>query len=71
MIINIVMAPFNLPDSVPFYCIRCRTQLFRANRDILALWMGEGYPPLEIPRGMGWEQRKCHSCKTVWNFYWQ
>jgi hypothetical protein len=71
MIINFVLGVENLPESVPFYCMRCRSQLWKMNRDILAVWMGDIYPPREIPRGMGWVSHKCHSCHVMINLYYQ
>lgn len=69
MIINIFFAPSNLPNEIPLYCLRCRSQLFRVNREVVAVWTGEGYPARFIARGTGWIQIKCHSCKGIYNFY--
>jgi hypothetical protein len=71
MKINIIFSEENLPDKIPFYCMVCRTQLFKQNRGIIVVWFGEPYAPAQIPKGMGWVELRCHSCKTTWSFYYQ
>jgi hypothetical protein len=71
MKVAVVLSHVNLPSAVPFYCMRCRSMLFMQNRDILTIHFGGQYPTNDIPKGMGWIQMRCHSCKTDWNFYYQ
>lgn len=71
MRVSIILAQDNLPEAIPFYCMRCRNMLFKINRDVLVISFGTAYPSQDIPKGMGWVDIQCHSCKTSWNFYWQ
>lgn len=71
MKVSIVLSQINLPQAVPFYCMRCRSTLFTINRDILMVSIGTQYPAREIPKNMGWLDHRCHSCKTNYNLYWQ
>ena len=68
---TVILGPENLAELVWYSCMRCKNNLFKANRDILVVYMGGAYPLTEIPRGMGVIQIQCHSCKKQWNFYWQ
>lgn len=67
--VNIIISHENLPEAIPYYCIRCKSYIFSINRDTTAIWMGEGYPEREIPKGMGWVHFFCHGCKRDYNFY--
>lgn len=67
----VILTKQNLPQAVPYFCMRCRSRLFHVNRDILAMYVGEAYPAKEIPKGMGWIEIKCHGCEYIYNFYWQ
>lgn len=69
--INIIVSRVQLVHAVPYFCMRCKTRLFDINRDIVALWQGDGYPPLEIPSGMGWVKHQCKGCKKDYNWYIQ
>jgi len=68
---SIILTKNNLANAVPYFCMRCRARLFHVNRDVVAVWQGEGYPEFEIPQNMGLVQKKCHGCETVYNFYFQ
>lgn len=67
--INLIIPSENLTYKVPYYCMRCKSYIFSINRDVAAIWMGEGYPEKEIPNGMGWINFYCHGCKREINFY--
>jgi hypothetical protein len=71
MKIGILLSPVNLPQEIPFYCMRCRSMLMKQNRDILLVGFNLEYPAMEIPLGMGWTNYQCHSCKVQYNFYYQ
>jgi hypothetical protein len=58
-------------QGVPYYCMRCRTHLFDLNGDVLIMWMGEGYPPKEVPLNMFWVSHRCRGCKKDYNIYFQ
>jgi hypothetical protein len=65
----IILTKQNLPQAIPYFCMRCRNRLFHINRDILVMYLGEPYK--EIPRGMGEIEIKCRGCEYVYTFYWQ
>ena len=68
---NIILTAANMPQMVPYFCMRCRSRIHHLNRDILVVWQGDGYPDKEIPKNMGRVQVKCHGCETIYNFYFQ
>lgn len=67
----IILNKNNLPNEVPYFCMRCKSRLFHLNRDVVAIYQGEGYPEKEIPRNMGLVSIKCHGCESKYNFYYQ
>lgn len=67
----IILTKQNLPQAIPYYCMRCRNRMFDINRDIMALYLGPGYPAREIPRNMGMVEHKCRGCEYVYTFYFQ
>lgn len=67
----IILTKVNLPEAVPYYCMRCRHKLFHINREVMVMWQGEGYPEREIPRGMGMAEIKCSGCPSKYTFYYQ
>lgn len=67
----IILTKQNLPQAIPYFCMRCRRMMFKVNRDILVMYMGEGYPEKEIPKGMGLLEHKCRGCQYVYTLYWQ
>jgi hypothetical protein len=69
--INIILSKQIVVQAIPYYCMRCKTRLFDINHDILALWMGQGYPAHEIPNNMGWVRHQCKGCKKEYNWYFQ
>lgn len=69
--VNLIISRENLDAKVPYYCMRCKSYIFSVNRDLAAIWMGEGYPEREIPNQMGWVSFYCHGCKRDYNFYFQ
>lgn len=69
--INIVLATQNIPVMAEYHCMRCTRMLFRSNRDMLVLWIGEGYPERQIPKGMGLIEHKCRGCSQVYNLYFE
>lgn len=69
--INFILTANTLPQLVEYHCMRCTRLMFKGNQDILALWMGDGYPMQEVPAGMGWIEHKCRGCSQVYNIYFQ
>lgn len=69
--INLILPKENFGYPLPYHCMRCKSYMFSINRDIAAIWMGEGYPAKEIPKGMGWLEFYCRGCKRMYNFYLQ
>lgn len=67
----IILTKQNLPEAIPYFCMRCRNRLFHVNRDILVMYLGNAYPGKEIPKGMGALEFKCRGCEYVYTFYWQ
>lgn len=67
----IILTKQNLPEGVPYYCMRCKTRMFDINRDIAVLFMGNDYPTRDIPKGMGFIKHKCRGCMHVYTFYFQ
>lgn len=71
MTIGMIVSRVALPDLIPMYCMRCRSMLFKNDREILVISVGLEYPAHEIPLNMGWVQYQCHSCKLRLNYYYQ
>ena len=69
--VNFILTQYNLPEAVPYFCMRCKNRLFHINREILVLWMGTGYPEREIPKNMGFIEHKCKGCEMVYSLYFQ
>jgi len=69
--INLILPAAQLDMALPYNCLRCKTYMFSINRDTATIWMGEAYPPREIPKGMGWIQYYCKGCKRFYNLYLQ
>ena len=69
--VNFIVTQTNLPEAVPYFCMRCRSRLFHINREILVVWMGDNYPEKEIPKGMGFLEHKCKGCQMIYSMYWQ
>lgn len=69
--VNLIISKQVLDYKLPYYCVRCRSYIFSINKDLAAIWEGEGYPDKEIPNGMGWVNFYCHGCKRDYNFYFQ
>jgi hypothetical protein len=67
----IILTEANLPKAVPYFCMRCRNRLFHVNRDILVMYLGDGYPEKEIPKNMGMVEIKCRGCEYKYSFYFQ
>jgi len=67
----IILSKDNTPQGVPYFCMRCRSRLFHVNREAIAIFQGEGYPESDIPRNMGFVEKKCHGCETKYTFYFQ
>ena len=67
--INFVFSRESLPATVPYYCMRCKSYIFSVNREVVTVWMGEGFPEREIPNDMGWIRFFCQGCKRNYNFY--
>lgn len=70
-ITNIIVSQHTLPELQDRRCMACGSLLFKSNRGILAIWMGEGYPARLIPLGMGWVSIKCRRCEMLYNLYYQ
>lgn len=70
-ITNLILSRSNLPELHDRRCMECGNLLFKSNRNILAIWMGQAFPPRLIPLQMGWVQHKCRSCPMVYNIYYQ
>lgn len=69
--INLIIPARTVEGLLPYNCIRCKSFLLNINRDVAAIWMGEGYPVREIPKGMGWVQLYCKGCKRFYNMWLQ
>lgn len=68
---TIILTKRNLPEAIPYFCMRCKSRLFHVNRDILVQYLGDAYPSRQIPKGMGLVEVKCHGCEYKYNFYFQ
>ena len=72
--VNMIIPSAKLEYKVPYYCMRCRGYLFSINKEIMTIWMGDGYPEREIPDNIGsWVLISCRGqgCKRTYNLYFQ
>ncbi len=68
---SVILTRANLTEAVDYRCIRCGNLMFKINRDILALWMGQEFPARLIPLGMGWIEHRCKNCRFTYSVYFQ
>lgn len=71
MISSIILSRELLPELVDYRCMRCGSLFFKANKELLVVWMGSTYPPREIPIGMGFIEHKCRGCSHIYKIYFQ